>query len=247
MWRFLLVVLIGGCATGPSLAVQQAQAPTIEENIRSREIAGERKALLSGEGFLWCRSISETGQITHVREAETGQWIALSKPLTPDPDTLNLCASLLESVADRLEDLDMDEKRIASDRHSRVLHAQLDDAESQLARQRAVQAAIQGVGDSFTAKPRRASVAGETAPGRSLSGECSSDFSCGSGYSCVKPNYSSSGTCMRAVDSTGVPTFKAPRTDSIGPNLPSGSDCNSLGHSCPAGFRCDGSSGACVR
>lgn len=81
---------------------------------------------------------------------------------------------------------------------------------------------------------------------RTTPGGCASDFACGAGYRCVKPNYSATGTCARAVDAQGVPTFQPSSTGSVGPKLPSKGDC-SFDTDCSPGFRCDTASGACVR
>jgi len=76
--------------------------------------------------------------------------------------------------------------------------------------------------------------------------ECSSDFGCGPGFRCVKPNYSSLGTCMRLVDGYGVNQFSTPRSNSTGPKMPAATDCR-FDTDCPPTFRCDQRSGACVR
>ena len=75
---------------------------------------------------------------------------------------------------------------------------------------------------------------------------CSSDFDCGVGGTCVKPYYSGSGTCARAVNAYGNSSFALPRTDSIFVNVPDSADCKVL-TDCPIGFRCDLNSGACLR
>jgi len=74
---------------------------------------------------------------------------------------------------------------------------------------------------------------------------CTSDFSCGIGYTCVKNRYEWSGVCAKAVDSFGVPTFKTPDLDSVGPNTGDDPDCMRDG--CPIGFRCDARSGFCLK
>lgn len=75
---------------------------------------------------------------------------------------------------------------------------------------------------------------------------CSSDFQCPFGNVCVKPNFSSTGTCMRSVNEFGGATYNMPRLDSVGPKLPNPTDCNYT-MSCPIGFRCDFASGTCVK
>ena len=75
---------------------------------------------------------------------------------------------------------------------------------------------------------------------------CASDFNCPFGHRCVKPNFATAGTCMQEVNQYGTPTFKGPETDSVMPKMPSPSDCH-FDTECPIGFRCDNSSGTCVK
>lgn len=78
------------------------------------------------------------------------------------------------------------------------------------------------------------------------SGECSNDFQCGIGRTCVKENYRSSGVCARAVDDFGLPTYRMPRLDSVNVKLPEESDCQ-FDTDCPIGFRCYAAAGACLK
>jgi len=73
---------------------------------------------------------------------------------------------------------------------------------------------------------------------------CSSDFSCGSGNVCVKAPFESTGTCMKSVDSHGLPTHNAPRADSI--NVNTEGQCK-FDTDCAIGFRCDSKYKACVK
>lgn len=68
---------------------------------------------------------------------------------------------------------------------------------------------------------------------------CFSDYSCGVGFKCVKQGYATNGTCMRAVDANGVPTYSPP-----GGAAPA--KCNFV-TDCPVGFRCTGYNGVCVK
>lgn len=81
---------------------------------------------------------------------------------------------------------------------------------------------------------------------RPSSDECSSDFSCGVGYVCVKANFASRGRCAKAVDDVGVPTYQTPSLDSVGPKMPDPHDCD-FDMDCPVGFRCEPKSGACIK
>lgn len=73
---------------------------------------------------------------------------------------------------------------------------------------------------------------------------CTSDFNCGTGFSCVKKAYSNDGVCMKSVDSSGVPTYSSPSTDSIG--VRTSNRCN-FDTDCPVRFRCDANLKACVQ
>lgn len=73
---------------------------------------------------------------------------------------------------------------------------------------------------------------------------CTSDYSCGTGYSCVKQPYRNSGVCMRSVDENGLRSYRAPSVESFGPNT--NAQCSGSAD-CPTGFRCDLRYQACVR
>ncbi len=83
-------------------------------------------------------------------------------------------------------------------------------------------------------------------PAPAASAECSSDYSCPYGSRCIKPNFSTTGTCAKVVDNYGTPTYEGPRVDSVAPKTPSKSDCQ-FDTDCPVGFRCDFKSGACMK
>lgn len=74
---------------------------------------------------------------------------------------------------------------------------------------------------------------------------CSSDYSCGVGYACVKEPYKTRGECMKTVDQYGIQTFQQPRDSSVGPKM-SGGGCN-FGTDCPVGFRCDRELKVCTK
>lgn len=73
---------------------------------------------------------------------------------------------------------------------------------------------------------------------------CSSDYSCGIGYRCVKPPLEASGVCMREVDSFGTPTYGTPRSSSI--DIKTKGQCD-FDMDCPIGFACDARYKACVK
>lgn len=70
------------------------------------------------------------------------------------------------------------------------------------------------------------------APQRRTTEGCTSDFSCKTGQRCVKATYTSSGVCMDTVGEHGGRSYKTPRLDSVGPKMPSSTDCKFLTH-CP--------------
>lgn len=135
-------------------------------------------------------------------------------------------------------------------------------------RRRAIAAALQGLGQamqsSAAVRTQGATPGGmaqtnvapiDTSPthygaspsfSRSQPPGCSSDFACGFGHVCVKPNFSATGTCMRSVDSLGLQQMNPPRSSSVGVKTPSPKDCH-FDTDCGIGFRCDTASGACLR
>lgn len=110
--------------------------------------------------------------------------------------------------------------------------------------------ALKAAADGMAAASRPAPTQPTYTPGNPVGAArpsgCMSDFDCGVGGTCVKPYYSGSGTCARAVNEYGTPSFDLPRTDSILVNVPDSADCKLL-TDCPVGFRCDLNSGACLR
>ena len=89
------------------------------------------------------------------------------------------------------------------------------------------------------------SLAPASSPGVATGKTCSSDFECGIGWACIKPNFSTSGTCLRSVNEYGNQQYNLPRLDSVAPKMPSRHDCHLM--DCPIGFRCDTATGACVK
>lgn len=75
---------------------------------------------------------------------------------------------------------------------------------------------------------------------------CSSDFSCGVGFQCVKAPLKSTGVCMQSVNEYGTREFTIPNTNSIGPNMNMNGQC-SFTTDCPIGFSCDTKLKACVK
>ena len=76
-------------------------------------------------------------------------------------------------------------------------------------------------------------------------GSCSSDYSCPYGQKCVKPQYRTTGTCMKVVDNLGVSKTYSPNSGSIQPNFQKKS-CRYL-TDCPINFRCDLKYSVCVK
>ena len=75
----------------------------------------------------------------------------------------------------------------------------------------------------------------------SSSSSCSSDFDCGSSYKCVKPQYSSNGTCMKSVNKMGIERYTSPINNR---GINKTKQC-SYDLQCPLGFKC--SSGNCIQ
>ena len=75
---------------------------------------------------------------------------------------------------------------------------------------------------------------------------CSSDFSCGIGYTCVKAPLKSRGECMKTVNEYGTRQYNMPDLDSVGPNMKMGGQCD-FSTDCPIGFKCDRSLKACIK
>jgi hypothetical protein len=90
-------------------------------------------------------------------------------------------------------------------------------------------AAMQGQSPSVAPAP-----ATSPSPAPRASG-CSNDYECGFGNVCVKQQFSVEGTCARAVDRNGIPTYTPPRSDSVGPG--GAGEC-AFDTECPVGFRC---------
>lgn len=101
-------------------------------------------------------------------------------------------------------------------------------------------------GAAATSPPPPSGAASATPATTPASKTCTSDFTCGVGYTCVKKQFASSGFCAKSVDEMGVQTFETPSTDSVGPKLPERTDCQYV-TDCPVGFRCDLATGACLK
>lgn len=64
---------------------------------------------------------------------------------------------------------------------------------------------------------------------------CSSDYSCGVGYRCIKGYGQAVGECMKSVNEYGTPTYNAPAPNSVGPG--GQGECG-FDTDCPVGFQC---------
>lgn len=80
--------------------------------------------------------------------------------------------------------------------------------------------------------------------GNSIAKSCTSDFSCGMGYQCVKEPFKMSGVCMKTVNNYGVQTYNSPSTNSVG--VKTSGSCN-FNTDCPVGFKCDRNYKECVK
>lgn len=84
------------------------------------------------------------------------------------------------------------------------------------------------------------------APSVLVDKQCTSDFSCGIGFTCVKAPMMSDGVCMKSVNEYGIQQYNMPSGESIGPNTDPTGQCQ-FDTQCPVGFRCDTKYKACVR
>lgn len=76
--------------------------------------------------------------------------------------------------------------------------------------------------------------------------QCTSDYACGAGFTCVKSPLKSSGVCMKSVNDYGTPQYNLPRSSSVGVNMDIDGQCQ-LDTGCPVGFQCDKILKACVK
>jgi hypothetical protein len=102
---------------------------------------------------------------------------------------------------------------------------------------------LSGTGQGLTSAGNRGQTSGAAAV---QTRDCSSDYSCGVGFTCVKNNFSASGYCAKNVNPYGVQQFDAADPGSVNVKTPSKRDCQ-FDSQCPVGFRCEASSGACVK
>jgi hypothetical protein len=89
-------------------------------------------------------------------------------------------------------------------------------------------------GPTATPSPPPRNLSPSPPPPTSGARQCSSDIECGPGNLCAKAELAMRGTCARAVDQSGVPTFAPPRPNSIG----SGEGQCMFDTDCPVTFRC---------
>lgn len=76
--------------------------------------------------------------------------------------------------------------------------------------------------------------------------QCTSDYSCGIGFTCVKAPMMGNGVCMKSVNEYGTQQYNLPHSESIGPNMDLDGECQ-FDTQCPVGFRCDTKFKACVK
>lgn len=68
---------------------------------------------------------------------------------------------------------------------------------------------------------------------------CSNDYACAAGEQCVKDSLAFEGVCAQTVNANGIPEYRPPRSNSIGPGT---GNC-SFDMECAIGFRCVKTSG----
>lgn len=89
-------------------------------------------------------------------------------------------------------------------------------------------------------------VYGSTTPSVAIPKQCTSDYSCGFGFTCVKAPLKSTGICMKSVNESGMQQYNTPSDESIGPNMNLDGQCQ-FDTDCPIGFRCDRTYKVCVK
>jgi hypothetical protein len=117
------------------------------------------------------------------------------------------------------------------------------DAERRRAAARIFAAAAQGFAAGYNSGGTSAPAAvysQSSTPSTTISSSCTSDYQCGVGQICVKPQYSTTGTCAQSVNEFGVPSYAPPRPSSVG----IGHGNCSFDTDCPVTFRCEKAAGA---
>jgi len=241
----------------PSLANLKRTCGEIETMSHSKADAAENLGRLAAD----CRAkhgrIYEKMLRAKYRYANFA-WVSLTLESDPSADIESLLTyshnAVLGARAAEVVRAALDPQKRALDaveeRRSRARAAVQNIARAEeTARRRRVARAF---GAALTAYSRGMAVAPDALPaGRNLAvgtqgNACSSDFSCGIGFICVKNHFASSGFCAVAVDEYGLRQFPEPRTDTFGPAFPSSSGCH-FSTDCPIGFHCDVKSGTCLK
>ena len=75
---------------------------------------------------------------------------------------------------------------------------------------------------------------------------CSSDFSCGVGFKCVKAPLALNGTCLKEVNQFGIGIHRTPDPYSVRPNTNISGQCM-FDTDCPVSFKCDRRLKVCVK
>jgi hypothetical protein len=244
-----LLRLRGLVALG-SLATLTACPPTPHEMYRQKmhqdlaqmrlsrisRLRDERAELLADDTAGRCRGMLKTGFYEYKQQ---------QLPVQPGEKLWNSCLQILEQQQSRLLELDRQEHEEELALNQDEVNEQERQEDERRRRSAAIAAAFQNMNSSLQAtSPSSSTPAASGVAARPK--ECNSDFECTYGEKCVKPNYSGSGSCMKAVNNYGLPQYEAPSLKSVGPKMPLRSDC-SYDTQCPIGFKCDSKSGACVK
>lgn len=137
-----------------------------------------------------------------------------------------------ERMERRMIELEQQHER-AQDRAEAIRQQREEDAERRIA-------AIRAIGSGLQAAAAGLSSGGSSPPATSYyqspaTAGCTSDYACGIGFECVKPQFSSTGTCARTVTPMGMPVYSQPRPYSVGPGGPGA--C-SFDTDCPVTWKC---------
>jgi hypothetical protein len=203
---------------------------------RIGRLRDERAKLVADETAGRCRDMLKTGLY---------EYQAQQLPVHPGEKLWSSCLQILEHQESRLQEVDRAEHEEGLALNQDEFNEQERQEQERRRRSAAIAAAFQDVNRNLQATSTSSSSSAPSAA-TARPKECNSDFECTYGEKCVKPNYSGTGSCMKAVNNYGLPQYDLPRLNSVGPKTPSRSDC-SYDTQCPIGFKCDSKSGACVK
>lgn len=144
----LLALVAGGCATAPPVHV----GFTAEEQAHLARIDGLRQEIVSGQPYLFCNEVLETGRVH--RDLRGDVWVALNPPVDATPGTVASCTSFMRESSNWLSQLAVARTDIEAGRVTREADAQLAEAERRRAIGQAIGTALRETGDSIAGRDR---------------------------------------------------------------------------------------------